>query len=795
MKSVLVFILLITLGSSAFAQEEEVRVTVSNEKGLSFKEATIAVYRLPDTVLITKRLSVGPVTFTLPAQPTYLLEVTAVGYQPYYRTFHPGTDTALPVTLVRKIGSLGNVTVVARKALVKQEDDKTIVEAEPLANASSNAYEVLEKTPGAIVDQDGNVYLNSATPATIFINGREVKLSAADLASLLKSLPANSVQKVEILRNPSAKYDAASTGGIVNIVLKKGVKLGLNGSVNLAHFQGTYSTSTGGFNLNNNKNKTNTYLSYQFTKRNNFESLNSDRAIGTDSSFVRQQSYTTYPGANHYVSFGLDQEVNKQWSWGYDGRISANQNKSFATNLINALKDQGQDTLGQTNSFANNRGPSVYWGNTFYSKYKIDTLGSEWSSSLDVNLFNSRTNQEYGTDVIFPVNRLVNGDGQTTVNKWSFQLQSDLVYKLKHKYTLESGIKWNLASSRNNADYFLTENGVRISDSFQTSRFRYTENIAALYVQVSKTFGKFTVKPGGRLEYTNIVGKQLFPGDTSFRLNRVDFFPYIYLRHPIMKLFGFQLVGNLIARRSIVRPYYEALNPYRRYIDPLLFDVGNPALQPQFTNNYEFNIMADQFPVFSVGLNDMKNIFTNVTYQDPVSKIVYRTFDNLGKNREFYLRAVGGIPPGGKYFFYMGAQHNLNQYTGYYAGQPLSYTRGSWVLFMYHNYRPVPTFNISVNGFMRLRGIQNFYELEPFGGLFVSFNKSILKKKANLILSVNDVLYTNKVDFAIQQPGISASGSRVNDTRRVGLTFRYNFGIKPKEDKKVNFDAPSESNP
>jgi len=105
--------------------------------------------------------------------------------------------------------------------VVKQEDDKTVVDATVLAESSTNAYEVLEKTPGAIVDQDGNVYLNSMTPATIQINGREVKLSTADLASLLKSLPAGSVSKVEILRNPSAKYDAASTGGILNIVFKE----------------------------------------------------------------------------------------------------------------------------------------------------------------------------------------------------------------------------------------------------------------------------------------------------------------------------------------------------------------------------------------------------------------------------------------------------------------------------------------------------------------------------------------------------------------------------------------------
>jgi len=159
------------------------------------------------------------------------------------------------------------VEIVSRKQLFKQEDDKTIVDATVLANSSSNAYEVLEKTPGAVIDQDGNVYLSSTTPATIFINGREMKLSSADIASLLKSLPAGSVSKIEILRSPSAKYDAASSGGIVNIVLKKGIKIGSSASTNAGYFQGVYSTQTAGININKSAGKINSYFSYQFTKR------------------------------------------------------------------------------------------------------------------------------------------------------------------------------------------------------------------------------------------------------------------------------------------------------------------------------------------------------------------------------------------------------------------------------------------------------------------------------------------------------------------------------------------------
>ena len=244
---------------------------------------------------------------------------------------------------------------------------------------------------------------------------------------------------------------------------------------------------------------------------------------------------------------------------------------------------------------------------------------------------------------------------------------------------------------------------------------------------MSKTFFGFTIKPGLRLEHTDIRGNQLFPTDTSLQIKRTDLFPYVYLRHRLAKIFGFTLNGNLIYRRSISRPYYEALNPYPKYIDQYLYERGNPQLRPQFTSNYEFNIMADQFPIFSVGLNDITDIFTNVTYQDDSTKIAFRTYDNLGRNKEYYLRMVGGIPPGGKYFFYAGAQHNFVNYTGFYQGEPLNYKRGTWTFFMYHNYKVTPTFNVSINGFMRVKGIQNFYEIDPFGQLNISLNKAVLK--------------------------------------------------------------------
>lgn len=790
-------LLLLTLPFAAGAQDGNLVLKIRNEKNEPINGVTVSVLRLPDSSIQTKTVINNTGTISLRTGTAYLVRAGASGYQPADQNllFQSAQDT-MTITLFIKTSNLGNVTIVSRKPLVREEDDKSIIDAEPLANASTNAYEVLEKTPGAIVDQDGNVYLNSSTPATIFLNGREVKLSATDLASLLKSLPANSVQKIEVLRNPSSKYDAASSGGIVNIVLKKGVKLGLNGSVNMAHFQGKKSTSTGGFNLNNNNDKVNSYFSYQFTRRNNFEELFSNRLTGTDGNIIRQSSYTTYPGRNHYAGGGIDYSPTKKWTIGIDSRLSANHNESNANNAIDLVEKISGTTFGKTVSLIGNRGNSLYWGNSVNSKYKIDTSGSEWTISADINYFRGKNRQDYTNNALFPLTDTLAGDGNSDNQKNILILQSDLTWKLPRKITLETGFKFSYSNSRNSALYFLEDgNGNRQTDSFQTNRFRYKEKILSGYIQLARTFGKFTIKPGLRIETTDIEGRQIIPGDTSFGIRRTDIFPFIYLKQPILKLFGFQITGNAIIRRSISRPYYEALNPYPRYIDQFLFDVGNPALRPQFTNNYEFNITADQFPIFSMGVNDIKDIFNNVSYQDTATKIVYRTYDNLGRNKEFYLRFVGGLPPGKKYFFYAGAQHNRNHYTGLYQNQPLDYTRGSWVFFMYHNYRTGPNFNVSLQGFMRLRGLQNFYELGSFGALNLTLNQSVMKKKANIILTFNDIFRTNKVDFAINQPGISASGSRVNDTRRVGLTVRYNFGIKPKEDKKEGFDAPAETNP
>ena len=798
MKTILITALLVVfLYPGTFAQNKttSLNVFIQFAKPDSITNATLQLYLLPDSIFVASRIDNKKAnSFIVSPFSKYIIKATAIGFETGSKTINIiDKPVVSSLQLKRFTGTMQNVVIVSRKPLIKQEDDKTIVDATVLANSSSSAYEVLEKTPGAIVDQDGNVYLSSISPATVFINGREMKLSSEDLASLLKSLPANSVSKIELLRNPSAKYDAASSGGIVNIVLKKGVKLGSSGSVNLGYFQGVYSTKNAGINLNRGTGKMNSYFTYQYTNKKNFGEITTRRQIKTDSSLLAQNAYSTYPSVTNYLGTGVDYAFTKKFNIAYDIRLNNTSGKSNTLNNTDISKPATNILLSKSQTDIANRNTSFFITNSLSAKYKIDSAGSEWTMEFDYNYYRNKNTQVYSSRFYLPARPSILGDGENNNTKNIYTAQSDLILKLPHKITLESGLKAAVSKSNNRATYFYdTANNGRRIDPFQTNTFTYKETIGAAYLQLAKTFYGFTLKPGVRFETTNINGRQLIPKDTTLSIKRTDAFPYVFLRHNLFKLMGMQLVGNAIYRRSIKRPYYEILNPYPRYVDQYLFDVGNPKLQPQFNTNYEFNIMFDDFPVFAFGANETKDIFSNVTYQDDITKIAYRTFDNLGKNKEFYFRVVGGIPPGGKYFFYVGAQHSKTHYTGLYQNQPLDFKNSSWHYFMYQELKLGKTLTLDMEGFLLSNFIQNFYVLDNIGALYFSANKSILKKKANLIFSINDVFNSNRPTINLNQGNVSVKGTRASDSRRAGITFRYNFGLsKPKENQE--FGVPGEN--
>ena len=798
MKTKFIVLLLLLLCTQGLKAQTNITLQVSlvAVKNDSLNNITVQLYKLPDTTLVSSKLFKGShISFTVTKLSKYIVRISSAEFETAEKLVGI-IDRSVSVTLPvkRKVTSLQNVVVVSRKPLIRQEDDKTIIDAEVLANSSTNAYEVLEKTPGAIVDQDGNIYLNSATPATIYINGREMKMSAEDIASLLKSLPAGSISKIEVLRTPSAKFEASNSGGIVNVVLKKGVKIGTTGSINFRQDQGVYATSSAGFSINSSVGKLNSYFSYQYTHRNSFEEITSDRLINHDT-LLAQGSFTKYSPITNYIGGGTDITFSKKFDLAYDMRLSANNNNSHANSKNNFSKTTNGQNLSQSETPISNKGTSIFFGNTLSAKYKIDSTGSEWVNELDYSYSKNNNTQLYTNYYYLPAAPAEYGDGTVHNTSNSLNFKSDLTLKLKKKTTLEAGYKFNSSTNDNEAAYF-TQKGIspRQVNGYQTNTFNYKETINSAYLQIAKPLFGFIIKSGLRLESTNISGHQKVPTDTLFSIKRTDLFPYIYLKHNLFKIMGYPLTANAIYRRSISRPGYDALNPSPKFVDQFLYDVGNTRLQPQFTTNYELNVSYDDFPVLAMGINDTKNIFSRVTYQNEITKVAYRTYDNLGKNKEFYFRLFGAIPENKKYFMYAGAQYNYINYNGVYQGLPLQYKRGSWTFFTGHQYKASPTLQFNLNAWMYVNGFRAFNELKNLGQLNLSVTKRVLKKKLSIILSGSDVLLTNKASFHIQQGTVDGNGSRIQDSRRIGLTLRYSFGVKPKEEKKNNnFEQPAES--
>lgn len=787
MKKQLIFTLFLFYNFHLLAQINAFKIKVSEGNNMPIVGANIILKEKKDTSRIQYGVTDtgGIAEFKFKTERQFILSASFIGFKPVQKTILVSPNDIYTLVMETQTELLKGVEILAKKPLITQEDDKTVVDAEQIALGATNAMEVMEKTPGLFIDQDGNIYISSATPANVYINGREQRMSNADIATMLKALPPNSIEKIEILRTPSAKYDANGNGGLVNVILKKGVKIGLTGSFNAGFNQGVYGNQFVGVNMSNNEGAKTSFFNLNYSRGENYSRVNNDRFL--TSSTLNQYSYTPNSFNSLSSNFGLGREVNKKWSFNYDGRINYQLGNSQTLTESQVKATPNENIISNNTNNLDNKNNNFILNQGLASKYKIDTLGSEWTSDISLDFSKTNGGQDYTTRFFIPQVNSANGNGDWDNKRWTGMAQTDLKYKFPHNITLETGLKTSFLSFNSATQYYL--NGSK--DVFRTNTYSFKSNINAAYLQGSKKWGAFNLKIGARLENTNMQGQQTVPSDTSFDIHRTDVFPYAYLSRRIMSIKGIELRAYLVARRTITRPTYEQLNPFPRFLDQFLYEAGNPSLKPQFNQNYEVNVSAMEMPFLAFGKNYTQDIFTNVVYTDPKNNLVnYRTYDNLGKNTETYARITVGIPPGGKYFFVLGTQYNRNEYDGIYEGKPLSFTRGSWTFFTYHSLKLGKYTQFSMNGFMRLAGQMQFYELSDFGSLNLNINHQFLDRKLIVSLNFNDVFFTNQYRYTLNQGNIHAVGSRVNDSRRVGLNMRYLFGIRKKEKPENMFNMP-----
>ncbi len=646
---IIIFTLIFFMAFRAFAQSDQLEILVINPENESLPGATIQLF---SAVSNTKKFAVtnqqGQAILKQIPTGKYTLKISFMGYKTLESEVKVTSGTEkFKFVLQPDAFNLKEVAVVARKPVIRQEDDKMIIDPESLATTTSNTLEVLESTPGLYVDPDGGIYLSSTTAATIYINGREQKMSSQDIATILRSLPPNSVERIEIMRTPSTKYDASSSGGIINVVLKKGVKLGRSGSVNAGMNQGQVGNRYAGFSINFSNDKTSNYVNANYNRNQQFDEMNSTRFIGIDTTLLQASEVSS---SNHqvYLGFGSNYQLNERTNYYFDGRINATKRESESSNLnTTSATDFGK--LLESNNLIQTDALQLNIQQDLGMSTKFDTLGSMLDLKLSYSYNSSGNDQVYSTIYNFPVNYSSYGNGTNDQGRHFVVFQSDLTYQLPLKIKLESGLKSSWQSHESEAEYFLNLNELSVPDPKRTNRFSYTESINSIYIQGSrKLFGELQLKTGLRMEHTYMNGNQQIPSDTSFLINRADWFPYVYLSRPLFKIMGADLTGYIIYRKTINRPGYQELNPYSRFVDQYLSEAGNPALKPQFTNNYELNISFEDMPVFAIGRNVTTDIFSSVMYHDEEEgEHLVRTYDNLGKSTETYFRGMIGIPPEG----------------------------------------------------------------------------------------------------------------------------------------------------
>jgi len=485
------------------------------------------------------------------------------------------------------------------------------------------------------------------------------------------------------------------------------------------------------------------------------------------------------------TDYGISYDITDNIIFSYDGSISYNKRHTVSENN-NIVMAFDSIKLMESDNYIDGDFDRWHIQQDFGLLQKIDTMGSEWDTKFGYGINLNDAQQDYNTDYIFPLSFNVPSKGNDGQDRHFFLLQSDLTYHLPYKFKLETGFKSTLQYYSSDSRFFNYQNGEEVKDSMRTNRYNYQERISGIYVQVSRElWGGFLLKSGVRMEDTYMKGNQLVPSDTSFLVNRADWFPYVYLSRPFSIIFDIDLQLYVIYRKTINRPNYQNLNPSVRYVDQFLYETGNPELKPQFTDNVELNVSYDDTPLFAIGQNYVNDIFSNVTYKDKNNpNIGVRTYDNLGKSKETYLRGIVGIPPGRKYFFALGAQYNLNEFEGFYDNEPFTYERGSWRFFTFHSLKLFENTRLRLSGFMMENGSWNFYELKTFGQLNFGISQDLFDKKLNISFSARDILRTMKNEFTLNVGSLYATGTHYFDAQRFGINIRYNFGIKDKEEKK-----------
>lgn len=809
MRKLLTIITLITLSFSSRAQVANGKVsgTVVDGSAKIIESATISLLRVKDSsvakIAVANRN--GQFSFENVTEGSYVVSISAIGHSKGFSEDFEISPLNLSVTLktielVPLAKSLGGVTVTARKPLIEQKVDRTVLNVDASAtNVGTSAMEVLEKSPGVSVDKDGNISLKGKQGVQVYIDGRPSYLSGTDLANYLRSLSSSQLDQIEIMTNPPAKYDAAGNSGIINIKTKKTKQFGYSGSISSTYSQGRYAKFNESFNFNYRKNKINFFTTLGYNNRKNFQELNIQRKFLESStkeiiSHYDQVSKMRDNGESFNGKLGLDFYATKKTTFG--AVVTGFYNPGTFGNRSDVLiSDPNRVLLSQTLASANNERKWKNLSGNLNFRHAFDSTGRELTADLDYITYNSTNRQDL-------VNAYYNANGIPTIkadtllgslpqNINIYSAKMDYLHPLKKGAKFEAGVKTSFVKTDNNAVYDSVNYGIKVRDIGRSNHFIYEENVNAAYVNFSRPISKKIFgQLGLRVENTNTKGKQITTNQ-QFERNYTQLFPTAFVQYKINEK---HTLGLNYGRR-IERPDYEDLNPFILFLDRYTFQQGNPNLKPQFAHNVELTHTFKGFLNTTLNYTNTTDIINDVLEQDANKNETVIRKQNIARQRQYGISvsAGGQVTKWWTGNVYANVFNNL--FKGVVNGDNVEIGATAAQFNVSNQFKFAKTWSAELGGFYTTGGADGVFRIRDFGMLNMGISKQVLKGKGTIRLNVRDMLYTQKIRGDIRYSNIDASFQQRRDSRQVavGFTYRFNKG-KVNAQKRKTGGASEEQN-
>ena len=708
------------------------------------------------------------------AKGTYILSVSMIGYvknetETLVVDATNDRDIKKDIILNEAVNQLSTVEVVSKKKFIEQTIDKVVVNPDAsITSASENVYEIMKKLPGVTVDNNDNINLKGKQGVNVLIDDKPTYLSSTELATMLKGMPGKNINKIEIIENPSARYDAEGNSGIINIKTKHDKAPGFNGNINTGLNLASRLGENAGLNMNMNLGKLNVYGNYSYNNWSNWYALDANRRFTTEPFLGATQSIynrSDYHGNGHNYKVGADYYLHKNHvlSFMYRGNSGFNNNNDFGTTSFKNT-NMAIDSSLQSNT---NRGHN--WNNnTFNFNYKwdIDSLGQSLIVDADYANFQffSGSNQVSANFDRngYNVNRNIDLASSQNGNIRIITAKADYVRPMGKLFNFEAGIKTSFVTTDNIASM--------IGYISQNDHFIYDENIQAAYVNGLLKLKKTSVQLGLRLENTVSSGKSISTNTVDNNLY-LKLFPSLFVQQ---KLDADNTINFRYSYR-IGRPSYSSLNPFVWMVDPYTYKLGNPLLKPQFTHSAGLTHTFKGILNTSIGYNFTKDLFTEVLHQNDVTKAVFQTNENLSNSIDWNASETFQLDPT-KWWNVSGTLTGMYKVVNANLGGEVQFTNWSYSGNMNNTFTINKQIGLELNGYYNSKQLNGNFIHNPRYSVDFGIQGKIVKNKVIVKVSLNDIFNTSHSSGYTKYGNIDIDFKDLGDSRQLNISLSYRFG-------------------